>query len=50
MNIKTCLIEEYVNFVDITKKHNKYLKIIIFLFVIIVSLFLFYLLLKYINE
>ena len=36
MNIKTNLIEEYVNFVDNTKKHNKYFKIIIFLFVIIV--------------
>ena len=25
MNIKTNLLEDYVNFVDTTKKHNKYL-------------------------
>ena len=40
MNIKTNLLEEYVNFVDNTKKQNKYLKISIILFVIIVFLFL----------
>ena len=34
MNIKTNLIEEYVNFVDITKQQNKYFKIIMFLIVI----------------
>ena len=27
MNIKTILLEEYVNFVDNTKKQNKYFKI-----------------------
>ena len=36
MNIKTNLLEEYVNFVDNTKKQNKYFKIIMFLIVIIV--------------
>ena len=41
MNIKTNLIAEYVNFVDNTKKQNKYFKIIIFLNVIIKFLFLF---------
>ena len=50
MDNKTCLIEEYVNFVDTTKKHNKYLKIIIFLFVVILCLFLFFVLFNYLNE
>ena len=36
MNIKTNLLEEYVNFVDNTKKQNKYFKIIMFLIVIII--------------
>ena len=35
MNIKTNLLEDYVNFVDNTKKQNEYFKIIMFLFVII---------------
>ena len=26
MNIKTKLLEEYVNFVDLTRKQNKYFK------------------------
>ena len=30
MNIKTNLLEEYVNFVDTTLKQNKYFKITIF--------------------
>ena len=30
MNIKINLLEEYVKFVDITKKQNKYFKIILF--------------------
>ena len=30
MNIKTNLIEDYVNFVEITKKQNKYFKIKLF--------------------
>ena len=53
MNNKTILIEEYINFVDNTKKQNKYFKIIIILFLIIIIMFLFFLLLyniKYINE
>ena len=47
MNIKTILLEEYVNFVDNTKKQNKYFKIILFLFAIIVFLFLCFALFKY---
>ena len=31
MNIKTNLLEEYVNFVDNTKKQNKYFKLFLFL-------------------
>ena len=53
MNIKTNLLEDYVNFVDITKKQNRYFKIIISLIVIIMFLFLFFVLIciiKYINE
>ena len=30
MNIKTNLLEEYVNFVDLTKKENKYFKLFFF--------------------
>ena len=44
MNIKTNLLEEYVNFVDNTKKQNKYFKIFLFLIVIIMFLFIFVLL------
>ena len=50
MNIKTKLLEEYVNFVDNTKKQNKYFEIFIILFVVILCLFLFFVLFKYINE
>ena len=53
MNIKTNLLEEYVNFVDNTKKQNKYFKIFIILIVKIMFVFLFFVLLyniKYINE
>ena len=53
MNIKTNLLEEYVTFVDNTKKQNKYFKINIILIVLIMFLFLFFVLLyniKYINE
>ena len=46
MNIKTNLLEEYVNSVDNTKKQNKYFKVFVFLIVIIiVFLFLFFVLL-----
>ena len=50
MNIKTHLLEQYVNFVDVTKKQNKYFKIFLFVFVIIMCLLLFFVLFKYINE
>ena len=46
MNIKTNLLEEYVNYVDNTKKQNKYFKTIIFFNAIVLSLFLFSLLFK----
>ena len=46
MNIKTNLPEEYVNFVDNTKKQNKYFKTIISLNVINMF-FLFVLLFQY---
>ena len=40
MNIKTNSLEEYVNFVDNTKKQNNYFKLFLFLIVIIMFLFL----------
>ena len=46
MNTKTNLLEEYVNFVDTTKKQNKYFKIVMFLIVRIRFLFLF----KYLTK
>ena len=49
MNIKTNLIEEYVNFVDNTKKQNENLWIYIVLLLFIVFI-LIILLFKYINE
>ena len=49
MNIKTNLLEEYVNLVDNTKKQNRYFKIII-LIVVILCLFLFFVLFNYLNE
>ena len=49
MNIKRNLLEEYVNFVDNTKKQNRYFKIII-LIVVILCLFLFFVLFNYLNE
>ena len=48
-NIKTNLLEDYVNFVDSTTKQNTHYKRSIFPFVIIISLFLTFLF-KYINE
>ena len=47
MNIKTNLLEEYVRFVDNTRKQNKYFKLILFLIAIIVFLFLCFALVKY---
>ena len=49
MNIKTNLLEEYVNFVDNTKKQNKNLWIYIILLLFIVFI-LIIILFKYINE
>ena len=49
MNIKTNLIHEYVNFVDVTKKQNKNLWMYIIMLIFIVFI-LIILLLKYINE
>ena len=49
-NIKTNLIEEYVNFVDLTKKQKTYSTRIINLFVVILCLFLNFLLFKNQNE
>ena len=42
MNIETNLLEEYVNFVDNTKKQNKYFKVFLILFVVILCLILFF--------
>ena len=50
MNIKTNLLEEYVNFVDITKKQNKYFKVFIISFLVVLCLIIFFVLFKYINE
>ena len=50
MNIKTKLLEEYVNFVDNTKRQNKYFKVILIIFVVILFLFLFFVLFNYLNE
>ena len=44
MNIITKLLEDYVNFVDMTKKQNKYFKTLIFLIAIITVFGLFFLL------
>ena len=44
MNIKTNLLKEYVNYVDTTKKQNKYYKTKLFLFGIRTVLFLFFVL------
>ena len=46
MNIKTNLLEQYINFVDLVKKQIKYFKIIIFLFAVVLCLFLFLVLFK----
>ena len=42
MNIKTSLLQDYVNFVDNTKKQNKYLKINIFLLLLSYLCFYFF--------
>ena len=53
MNIKTNLLEEYIEFVANIKKQNKYFRIFLFLMVLIMFLFLFFVLLyniRYINK
>ena len=61
MNIETFLLDDYINFVDSslreqadfvdsTKKKNTYFKRNMFLFVVLISIFLFYLSLKDLNE
>ena len=50
MNNKTNLLEEYINFVDNTKKQNKYFKIITFLIAILIAMFLFFVLYKNLIE
>ena len=50
MNIKTNLLEEYINFVDIINKQNRYFKNYIILIVIFIFLFLFFLLFEYLKR
>ena len=52
MNIKTNLIEEYVNFVDNTKKLNKnlWMYLIILLFIVFILIIIIILLFKNKNE
>ena len=47
MNIKTNLLEEFVNFVDNTKKQKKYINVSLILFVVILCLILFFVLSNY---
>ena len=50
MNIKTNLLEEYVNFVDNTKKRNKKLRICTIIFVFIVIILTIIGVFRYLNE
>ena len=52
MNIKTNLIEEYVNFVDTANKRNKnlWIYIILHLFIVFILIVIIIFLLDYINE
>ena len=51
MNIRTDLLENCANFVDTTRKQNAYFKIIICVFVnIYLSVYIFFLLYKYVND
>ena len=47
MDITTNLLEEYVSFVDMAEKQNKYFKMITFFFLVFLCLFLFFVLSKY---
>ena len=50
MNIKTNLLEEYVNFVDITKKRNKKLCINTIILVFILIILTIIRVFRYLNE
>ena len=50
MNIKTNLLEEYVNFVDTTKKRNKKLWICTIILVFIMFIFTIIRVFRYLNE
>ena len=50
MNVKTILLEDYVNFVHITNKQNKYLRICISIVVFIVIILTIILVFRYLNE
>ena len=50
MNIKTNLLEEYINLVEKTKKQSKNFKMLLFLNVHFVALFLFFISFEYLNE
>ena len=52
MNIKTNLIEEYVNFVDTTNERNKnlWIYIILLLFIVFTLIIIIIFLFDYINE
>ena len=50
MNIKTNLIEEYVNFVDTTKRRYKKLWVFTIILVFILFILTIILVFKYINE
>ena len=49
-NIKTNLLENYVNIVDTTKKQNKYLRICIIIIVFIVKILTILPVFRYLNE
>ena len=50
MNIKTNLLEEYVNFIDNTKKRNKKLWIYTIILVFILFILTFIRVFRYLNE
>ena len=49
MTIKTNLLEEYVNFVDNTKKQNNYFKLGIIFIAIIMFFIMFFILFQYLK-
>ena len=50
MNKNKNSLDEYVNFVDLTEKQNKYFEKSIILFLVILCLFSFFVLFKNLNE